>query len=468
MHSSPVFAASSLCKPSPDGRYIASLNSSTLSVRSVESLRLVRVTRLGPGDGPISNLLWAPSSARVLVSTGLHIHVFSAADESYHASAHLSSSPAGKPAAVFFGIRDTEVLVVSILNFSILDLTTSKIVEISNCKFHQATTANRGFSLRSETGHLALLSRTGGKDLVSLHHPVTRQVSRSWIPDTVDAQGLIWTPDGRWLLLWDSPAHGHRLSVYTADGQHFRTVDASGLSFGHCSPSDKMLELGIKTCQLSPNAEMCAIGDFSRVVTLLDTQSWRQMMQLIHPSTIVPSDTVQVWQEQMMAVGDQRPDQAFLRARLSVAPPEPSKQTSAGCSLAAFDTGSTLLATRLDDWPSTTWIWDVAAGRLRAVLMSHSHVGFSWHPVRPQLLLISCQDESFVWEPLSKGPIPVKAGAQLPTSGRRKVSWINRQADFPELVIADAENYVLASLSGTNPWQEDDDEPVDDTFFFKH
>ncbi|PFH55386.1 hypothetical protein XA68_18439 [Ophiocordyceps unilateralis] len=480
MHSSPVFAASSLCKPSPDGEFIATLISSTLSVRSVASLRLVRVAKLATAsDGPINNLVWAPSSAKVLVSTSLQIHVFSAADLAFHASAHISASPAGKPAAVFFGSRDTEVLVCSALNFSVLNLTTSEIVEISSPKFYQPSTAERGFCLRPGTGHLALLTRAGGKDLVSLHHPATRQVQGSWAPDTVDAQGLAWTPDGRWLLLWDSPAHGHRLSVYTADGQHFRTVDATSLSLGHCSASEKALELGVKACQPSPNSDMCAIGDYSRGVTLLNTRWWRQIMRLLHPSAIIPSDTVQVWQEQMMAIGDQHPDQPFLRATLSIAPAGPSpgtKQTSPGCSLAAFDASSTLLATRLDDSPSTTWIWDVAAGELRAVLMFHSHVTFSWHPANAELLLISCQDEarrgtSFVWDPLSEGPIPVKA---LPTAGRRQVSWVSRQTESPELLVADAERYVLLSLSESNPWPgsepdtDDDSSALDDTFFFKH
>ncbi|RDA90680.1 hypothetical protein CP533_4664 [Ophiocordyceps camponoti-saundersi (nom. inval.)] len=478
MHSSPVFASSSHCKPSPDGRYIASVRNSTLSVRSVDSLRLVRVAKLAPpgSDGPISSLLWAPSSAKVLVSIGLEIHVFSATDDSFHGSAHLSTSPAGKPSAVFFGGCDTEIFVCSALNLSVLDLKTSKIVEIGGLKFCHPSTADKGFCIRPGTAHLAVLTRTGGRDLVSLHHPVTRQVTRSWSPDTVDAQALSWTPDGRWLFLWDSPAHGHRLSVYTADGQHFRTVDASSLALGQKSA----LELGVKTCQLCPNSEFCAVGDYSRAVTLLTTRSWRQAMRLLHPPTIVPSDTVQVWQEQIMTTaGDKNTVQAFLRATLTVAPPGPSaggKQLSPGCSLAAFDASSTLLATRLDDWPSTTWIWDVAAAELRAVLMFHSHVTFSWHPVSRELLLISCQDEarrgtSFVWEPTFQGPKAVSAQALLPTAaatGRCQVSWIGRQTEAPELVVADSENYVLLSLSGSNPWQDDEESVLDDTFFFKH
>jgi hypothetical protein len=54
------------------------------------------------------------------------------------------------------------------------------------------------------------------------------------------------------------------------------------------------LELGIKLCQLSPNADLCAIGDHSRDVAILRTQSWRALLRLPHPATIVPKDTLQV------------------------------------------------------------------------------------------------------------------------------------------------------------------------------
>ncbi|KAM4054784.1 WD40 domain protein [Hirsutella rhossiliensis] len=477
MHASRVFTSSSHCKPSPDGRYVATVRSSTLSVRSVETLQLVNVVQLAQAiSGPICSLLWAPSSSKVLVSTAHHIHVVSATDASLHASIRSPNSVGGKPAAIYFGARDTEILTSSSfgLKFSVLDLSTSKVVDISNPKFHHPSTASRGFCLRSNTGHLALLTRAGGKDLVSIHHPTTRQVQRSWSPDMIDAQGLIWTPDGHWLLMWESPAHGHRLLLYTPDGQHLRTVGPPGLPIGQGPQSERALELGIKACQLSPNAEFCAVGDHSRGVMVFSTQSWRESMKLIHPTTIVPRSNVQVWQEQLATAGAKRSRQPFLWATLNVSPPGPSSDAkgaapvSPGCSLAGFDASSTLLATRLDDSPSTLWIWDLAAAELRAVLIFHSHVTFKWHPTSREVLLVNSQDEarrgaSFVWDPLSNGPTSVSPEDYLPivkAGVRPQVAWINRPFEFPRLLLADAEHYVLLSLSGTeegpNPWHSDD------------
>lgn len=284
--------ASSHCKPSPDGRYVATVRLATVSIRSVETLQLANVVKLSHvASGPVCSLLWAPSSSKVLVSTANHIHVVSAADASFHASIHCPDSAGGKPAAVHFGAQDTELFTASSfgLKFSVLDLSTSSVVDICNPKFH-----SRGFCVRPDTGHLALLTRASGKDVISLHHPVTRQVQRSWSPDTVDAQELIWTPDGQWLLLWESPAHGHRLLLYTPDGQHFRTLGPSTLSVGRAPQPERALEPGIKACRLSPDAKLCVVGDHSRAVVVLDTQPWRDSVKLIHPTTIVPRDTIRV------------------------------------------------------------------------------------------------------------------------------------------------------------------------------
>lgn len=238
-------------------------------------------------SGPVSGFLWAPSSSKILVSTADQIHIFSAVGSSFRATIRNPASAGGKAPVVHFGARDTEVLACSAfgLKLAILDLSTSKVVEIGNPKFHHPSSASRGFSIRPGTGHLALLTRVGGKDVVSIHDPVTRQVERSWCPETIDGQGLSWTRDGQWLLMSESPALGRRLFLYTPDGQHFRTIDPS---------PDSDLGLGIKTCQLSSNAELCAIGDHSRGVTVLSTQTWRETMTLLHPSTIVPRDTLQV------------------------------------------------------------------------------------------------------------------------------------------------------------------------------
>ncbi|PKK44750.1 hypothetical protein CI102_11124 [Trichoderma harzianum] len=486
MHSIVALDSSPHCRPSPDGRFVATLISSEVLVRSTETLQVTNVVKLsaGPGSSPSSSatggsasvptLLWAPSSSKFLISIADQLDVFGALHPStFHATVrNYSSLCGGKPSLVQFGARDTEILIWSAsgLKLVVIDVCGSGAVEIESPKFHQSVSASRGLSLRPESGHLALLGRSGGRDIVSLHHPVSRQVLRSWCPETLDAQGITWSPDGQWLLLWESPAQGHRLLIYTADGEHFRTITASNLLKG----PDADLELGVKICQLSPNTELCAIGDYSRDATLLRTPSWRAHLKLPHPATIVPRDTLQVWQEKIETESPQaRATRTFVRATQILSPPGPATdaqsvtaEVKSGCSLAAFDASSTLLATRLEDSPCTLWIWDVVAAELRAVLIFHSTVSFQWHASSRELLLITSQDPahhgvSFIWDPLSNGPTPLVPEDVLPEGkavGKAQVAWINRETEVPVLFVSDAQHYLLLSPSNAgqdpNPWQQ--------------
>jgi hypothetical protein len=78
--------------------------------------------------------------------------------------------------------------------------------------------------------------------------------------------------------------------LYTPDGELFRSIGASSIVGGQ----DADLETGIKLCRLSPDASLCAVGDHSRTVGVLNTQTWRDCLKLVHPTTIVPKDTLQV------------------------------------------------------------------------------------------------------------------------------------------------------------------------------
>jgi hypothetical protein len=200
--------------------------------------------------------------------------------------------PGEKSNIVRFGARDSEVLIFSSsgIKLSLFDLTTSTAVEIANPKFHQPSSVARSYAIRRESGHLALLTRVAGKDFVSIHHPTTRKVLKSWHPETIDAHCLSWTPDGQWLMLWEAASFGHGLVLYTADGEHFRTITVLNLS----TNEDASLHQGIKVCQPSPNSGLCVVGDHGRDVAVLHTESWRRSMTLTHPAIIEPRDTLQV------------------------------------------------------------------------------------------------------------------------------------------------------------------------------
>ena len=175
-----------------------------------------------------------------------------------------------------------------------------------------------------------------------------------------------------------------------------------------------------------------------------------------------------MWQEQIVSSTAGPPLHSFMRAMQSVSPAgrlaKENQETKASSFLLLFDSSSALIATRLEDIPSTVWVWDLAAAELRAVLLFHTPVvSLAWHPTIRESLLVRCEGDEyqhivFAWDPLSEGPQTIDFGRRLPganASGKSHASWLNTEAGTaPTIFFSDAKNYVLASLA------ESDDAPL--------
>jgi hypothetical protein len=178
------------------------------------------------------------------------------------------------------------------LKVSVFNLRTQRSVDISSPKFYHAGVAMKGFSYRLKTGNLALLTRSGGKDVVSVHVKDSLDVLRSWCPDTIDAQGVCWSADGRWLVVWESPSQGRRICVYTADGHLFKCWNGPV----HISDEDSDISLGagIKLLDWSRDGALVAVGDFSRRVTILSAPAFTETTSLFHTTTVKPAESLHV------------------------------------------------------------------------------------------------------------------------------------------------------------------------------
>lgn len=275
---------------------MATLLSLSINVREVASLETINVIKL-PQDfsGPLIALAWSPTSRLILVAAADQIVVVSAVESGFRAIIGNPAPPGAKPAFIAFGSTDSEVCVSTSfgLKFTIYNLVSSTATEVSNPKFYAATNARKGFSFRPDTGHLAIMTRVAGKDVVSIHHPVTRELQRSWYPDTVDAQGIIWTPDNRWLAIWESAGQGHKVLFYSADGNLFKAW--SGPQNHPTAVAEAKLGAGVKLMQFSPVAGRLAIADYSRCISLVDVAAVNETMRLQHPGGgITPLETLQV------------------------------------------------------------------------------------------------------------------------------------------------------------------------------
>ena len=290
-----ALTASNQSLPSPDGAYIASLFPSKLSIRATRSLEITRVISLPEElSASIAWFLWSPSSNRVLVGTSDHVRVYSATNPQFSATITSPTSGNTKATYVAFGASDNEILVFSDfgLKLSIFDLKTSKSVDINSPKLYNPGVAARGFSYRPHTLNLALLTRSGGKDIISIHARDTLDVTRSWVPDTIDSQGISWSADGKWLMVWESASQGHKILVYTADGHLFKAWDGPM----QLSDEDAHISLGagIRLLEWSRTGAFVAIGDYTKRVTLLTAPSFTEFASILHPTVVKPVGSLQV------------------------------------------------------------------------------------------------------------------------------------------------------------------------------
>jgi WD40 repeat protein len=129
-----------------------------------------------------------------------------------------------------------------------------------------------GFGYRPDTRQFAILLKPDTSDLLTIHKPQSYElVGRSVLP-TIDAQGLKWSPDGKWIAVWDVASGGTKVLIFTADGQPFRTYTGP-------SGVDDAFDLGVKQIEWSPPAgpngpsEVLAVGKVNGNIELLRTRT---------------------------------------------------------------------------------------------------------------------------------------------------------------------------------------------------
>lgn len=228
------------------------------------------------------------------MASGSKIRVYSCTDKQFICKISDPTSSTTKATSITFGATHDEVMVFSDfgLKLNIFNLITSKSVEISSPKFYTAGTASKGHSYRQESGHMVLLTRCCGKDVVSLHSKSSYEITRSFIIDTIDAQGICWSPDGKWIAVWEAAGHGHKVMLYSADGHLYRAW--SGPTILTEEDRDFDLGPGVKTLEWATSGSYIAVGTHSLNVSILESPSLSSFVSLRHTNVIEPTSGLQV------------------------------------------------------------------------------------------------------------------------------------------------------------------------------
>ncbi|KAF1995624.1 WD40 repeat-like protein [Amniculicola lignicola CBS 123094] len=414
LETSPFCRTTSLSIPSPTGSHIAHLAGTRLQLHSLASLTLIRNIPL-PAAFDLRNakLAWSPpttcptpatatpprkphpaKSNRVLISDDDNTRVYDLRDPKWQAVISNGSGGMGKNVHVAFGRTEDEVVVFSdyASKATIWCLRSGRTVEIKDPKFSGKEGKGWGYRPGCRGGGaevLAMLCRAAGQDLLMLLAPGTYKVVKRVEVGTVDAQGLKWSGDGRWIAVWDAQGVGYRLDVYTADGHLYRTIAReTPMEYNEFGIEG----LGIKSVEWVPGGEYLAVGGWDRRVRILSTRTFAPVVFLEH-TEIVDIPSTPVYSEQV----DGRGLRTYSLEQQPVTPPKAVVEKSdssiakMGLSCMAFNKDGTLCATRDDSTPTTVWIWDLRSLRPRTILIQHAPVkALLWHPTNPDTLLIQC------------------------------------------------------------------------------
>lgn len=169
-----------------------------------------------------------------------------------------------------FGSNEDEILVFHSWNtkVTIFTLDTKQSRVIKSPKF----THPGGFGYRPRTGQLAILLKPETNDLLTIHEPPGYEVIGRAVLSTVDAQGLKWSPDGKWIAVWEAASAGTKVLIFTADGQHFRTYTGP-------PGVDDSYDIGVRNIEWSPvtdnrrDSEFLAVGKYDGSVDILQSKT---------------------------------------------------------------------------------------------------------------------------------------------------------------------------------------------------
>eukprot|EP00697_Spironema_sp_BW2_P004277 gnl/Spiro4/15820_TR8515_c0_g1_i1.p1 gnl/Spiro4/15820_TR8515_c0_g1~~gnl/Spiro4/15820_TR8515_c0_g1_i1.p1 ORF type:complete len:470 (-),score=132.29 gnl/Spiro4/15820_TR8515_c0_g1_i1:102-1448(-) len=424
-----------LCKWSPDSQHLANVTQFRLLLRDSRTLQIVQLyTCLDV----INQIEWSSDSKYVLCGLfkrGL-VQVWSLEnpdwtckiDEGAAGVVHARWSPDGRHilTTADFNLR---VTIWSLVNRS-----------VSCIKFPKFS--SKGLSFSNNGQYMALAERRECKDSVGIYACDTWQMVKNFGTDTQDLADLSWSPDDRYIAVWDTTLV-YTLLVYTPDG--------------HCVHRFRAYEnaLGIKSVAWSPSSRFLAIGSYDQKVRIINNQSWKVLgSEYLHrPTARVPP--VVVFVEHQV---EQAPHSAIDLASPALPPrsryelgelplavrdvrPDPDKPNpKLGVGLSQWSPDNRFLMTKNDNMPHALWLWDTQRLALSVLIVQHMPIRAArWDPTRTRLALCTGNSKVYFWSEVGCSSVDIPPSA----SANFKVTNIEWNADGNSLLLMDKERFCV-------------------------
>nr|KMM72355.1 40S ribosomal protein S25, variant [Coccidioides posadasii RMSCC 3488] len=403
---------------SEDCRYVAVVNDRCLELhQTAQEDSLLRLIFLHDDiKGGLRFLQWSKPSCltkssiqRVLCASNAHISVFDPEDETWAAEidagegtcfVHIEFTPSADEIICFLEFN---------VQAMVFNLKTGEQRIIKAPKF----SGPNGYVFRPRSGHLALLLKVEGNDILSVHEPGTYGCIATATLQMVDVQGLKCSPNGAWIACWGASLAGTAVAIYTADGQYFRTYTGAGNEIG----------FGVKTIEWSPDSRILALGKQGGTIELINGKTFGLAMVLGDPMS-VPIER-NVYTENSSVV---------LEREYTLAPESPvfpfTYTIAAGTrtiSALLFNPIGTMLATIDQGLPHIVWMWSIRnfTPHLIGALVQKSNIKHMlWSNEKSELLMTTNDDDVATVHQWICGRAPKIVPIPRADGGKYNASWV--------------------------------------------
>ncbi|KXS21187.1 YVTN repeat-like/Quino protein amine dehydrogenase [Gonapodya prolifera JEL478] len=394
---------SQLVLPSPSSALLAVAVSHRLVVRDADTLQ---IRHLFACTDAISDVVWSPDSRYIAVASkklGL-IQVWAMDDTEWSCKIEAGAeglerirwAPDGRSIMCFSDFQ--------------LRVTVWSLIERECAHIQYPKYTDRAFSFRPDGRYLALAERRDGKDHVSVYDAEEWVLLKNWPADTTDLEDLAWSPDGRYIALWESPL-AYNLLIYHPDGRLVSRI---------ASPPNPTL--GVRSAAWHPGGQFIAVAGYDGVVRLVNWYTWTATVVIGHPA-LVEDVGVPVFKEidlrdsvstpaisgrlsggvgggQDLLQG--RPKLRFQLVRppytiprLRIEPDKPNPKTGVG--VCQWSADGRWLVTRHDASPHTLYIWSLHTLKHLAVIHHTSSVRVVQFNPRHANLITWCCGNGYVY-----------------------------------------------------------------------
>lgn len=361
----------------------------------------------------------------------------------------------GNISVINFVFSDESVLVMFEIapQAILLSLSQAQRNDVPNRKISSA----RGYALRHShatndaSSALALLTRDRHSDVVVvLEHGI---VVASFKADTVDAQGLKWSPDGTPVLaIWDSSAYGTKVKFVSALGHPLHMLDIGPLACIPARLQEDFFGTGVSAVDWVKKAgtratTLFAMGNGSMQI-LFRSQDSKSMATrsctFQHPSTLDNSKTT-IWQH--LGHDSYRP----VVGRWDL-----GNISTGEVEIVAISSDSQKVASKMQGNSNIALIWQQdKADPIAAIIFQQDIRQLSWDSASSVLAITTADSSPSVhfWSIVDQAPRQIK----LPrlksfTSKRWQGRWIARHTDghvapSPLFVMSNKAHFDIVRLS---------------------